>query len=70
MNASTAGLIPAGTIGGSIMNVGEEDGIFDGITIPPGVTISWGGVGMRDTYDEMPYDPTVGGTEFLIVYTS
>ena len=69
INTSTAGLIPSGTLNGTLMNIGEEDGLFDGVVVPPGVAISWGGVGMRDTYSEMPYDPTTGGTSFLIEYT-
>lgn len=69
LNTSTAGLIPSGTLNGTLMNTGEEDGLFDGVVIPPGISISWGGVGMRDTYQAMSYDPTIGGTNFLIEYT-
>lgn len=67
VTASGAGNVPVGTLRGSVMNVGNTAGVWNGQSLPAGVTIPWGEVGMRDTYQVMPYDAT--GTTFVIEYT-
>lgn len=62
------GAIPANSLRGSIMNIGNTPGVWKGALIPAGVTISWGEVGMRDYYEVMDYDAT--GTTFVIEYTT
>lgn len=70
-NVSTAtgvGSVPANSLRGSVMNVGNAAGVWNGQSLPAGVTIPWGEVGMRDTYGAMAYDAT--GTTFVIEYTT
>jgi hypothetical protein len=66
------GSVPAGSIRGSVINIGDEDGTWNGIIIPAGVSIPWGDVANRDTYGAIAYDPTLGGagTTFIIEYTT
>lgn len=53
---------------GSVMNVGSAPGIWNGISLPAGVSIPWDAVGNRDTYGAISYDAT--GTTFIIEYTT
>ncbi len=64
---SGAGSVAAGSLRGSMLNVGDADGIWNGQTIPPGVGVPWGHVGNRDTYAAITYDAT--GTTFVIEST-
>ena len=66
--SSTTGTVPAGTIRGSIMNIGSANGVWNGITLPAGVSVPWGEVAIRDTYNAINFDAT--GTTFLIEYTT
>lgn len=71
VNTSGSGSVPSGSIRGSVLNVGSSAGTWNGITIPAGVSISWGVVGQRDTYGAIAYDATTGGgTTFIIEYTT
>ena len=64
---SGSGNIPTGSIRGSVLNSGSAAGIWNGVSIPAGVSIPWGEVGNRDTYAQIDYDAT--GTTFVIEYT-
>jgi hypothetical protein len=66
--ASAVGFIPVNSLRGSVINIGNAPGIWNGIGIPPGITIPWGSVGVRDLYNQINYDAT--GTILLIEYTS
>lgn len=68
ITATGAGSVPANSLRGSVMNVGNAAGVWNGQALPAGVTIPWGEVGMRDTYGTMAYDAT--GTTFIIEYTT
>ena len=68
VTATGIGSVPANSLRGSVMNVGNTAGIWNGQSIPAGVTIPWGAVGMRDFYGIMNYDAT--GTTFVIEYTT
>jgi hypothetical protein len=67
-----AGNIPAGTLRGSVLNFGDEEGTWNGIDIPAGVTIPWGYISNSDPYQIINYDPTGpgAGTTFIIEYTT
>jgi hypothetical protein len=66
-----AGTIPAGTVGGSVINIGNEDGTWNSTTLPPGVSIPWREI-VGDSYTAISYDPTGPGTgtTFLIEYST
>ncbi len=68
VNTTTSGTIPAGTLRGSVLNHGSSAGVWNGVSLPRGVSIPWGDIFSRDTYDEIDYDAT--GTRFLIEYTT
>lgn len=68
INTSTTGNVPLGTFRGSVFNIGDAPGVWNGISLPAGVSIPWGEVGIRDTYGLIPYDAT--GTIFIIEYTT
>ena len=53
---------------GSVLNSGSAAGIWNGISLPAGVSIPWDTVGNRDTYAAIPYNAT--GTTFIIEYTT
>jgi hypothetical protein len=65
INDSLTGLIPDGTYGFSIANVGAAAGTVDGKSLPAGVTINFD-PGVNNTISGLPYDAT--GTVFLITY--
>lgn len=65
--ATGAGSIPVGSIRGSVFNAGSAAGVWNGISLPTGVSVPWEEVGNRDTYAAIGYDAT--GTTFLIEYT-
>ena len=70
INTTAAGTIPAGSYRGSVLNVGNKDGTFNGVVLPKGVGMSWDEV-KSDLYEEIAYDPTTsGGTTFIIEYTT
>jgi len=66
--ASAVGFVPVNSLRGSVINIGNAPGIWNGIGIPPGITIPWGSVGVRDLYNQIDYNAT--GTILLIEYTS
>lgn len=68
ISANASGSVPAGSVRGSVMNIGNTAGIWNGISLPTGVSIPWGEVGIRDIYAKIDYDAT--GTTFLIEYTT
>lgn len=72
VSTAASGSVPAGSIRGSVINIGDEDGTWNGTIIPAGVSIPWGDVANRDTYGAIAYDPTLGGagTTFIIEYTT
>jgi len=72
INTAIAGSVSLGSIAGSVLNVGDEDGTWNGTVIPAGVSIPWGHVANRDTYSAIAYDPTTPGTgtTFIIEYTT
>lgn len=67
ISATGAGTVPV-SIRGSVMNVGNAAGTWNGISLPAGVSIPWDAVGNRDTYATIAYDAT--GTTFIIEYTT
>jgi hypothetical protein len=68
ISTSTTGSVPALSLRGSVLNVGSAAGIWNGISLPAGVSIPWETVGNRDTYAAIPYNAT--GTTFIIEYTT
>jgi hypothetical protein len=68
VSATGAGSVPAGSMCGSAINIGEVAGTWNGISLPAGVSIPWTQIGPRDTYGAIAYDAT--GTTFIIEYTS
>ena len=68
LNVTAGGTVPAGSIRGSVMNVGTADGTWMGSVIPAGVSVPWGDVAVRDTYGALTYDGT--GTNLVIEYTT
>ena len=68
VSATGAGSVPAGSLRGSVMNVGSAAGTWNGISIPAGVAIPWDAVGSRDTYGAIAYNAT--GTTLIIEYTT
>jgi len=68
LSANAVGVIPAGSMSGSVLNAGNAAGTWNGISIPAGVSIPWGAIGNRDTYGAIAYDGT--GTTLIIEYTT
>lgn len=68
ISATGAGSVPAGSLRGSVINVGSAVGTWNGISIPAGVAIPWDAVGPRDTYGAIAYNAS--GTTFIIEYTT
>ena len=62
------GNIIPGSLCGSVFNAGSAAGIWEGVTIEPGITIPWLPIGNRDTYGIFNFNAT--GTEFIIEYTT
>jgi hypothetical protein len=67
VSATGAGTVPA-SMRGSVMNVGNAAGTWNGISLPAGVSIPWDAIGNRDTYAAISYDAS--GTTFIIEYTT
>lgn len=63
--SNVPGLVPDGSYGFSIANVGAAAGTVDGQSLPAGVTINFD-PGVNNTILGLPYDAT--GTDFLITY--
>jgi len=63
-----AGVVPKGTLRGSVLNQGNVDGVWNGINLPAGVSVPWGDIVLRDRYNAIQYDAT--GTTFVIEYTT
>lgn len=68
VSATGAGSVPAGSMCGSVINIGEVAGTWNGIPLPAGVSIPWTQIANRDTYGSIAYDAT--GTTFIIEYTT
>jgi PKD repeat protein len=68
VSTSTLGSVPAGSLRGSVLNVGSAAGVWNGASLPAGVAIPWDSVGNRDTYGAINFDAT--GTTFIIEYTT
>lgn len=68
VSATGAGSVPAGSMCGSVLNVGSAAGTWNGISLPAGVSIPWAQIANRDTYGVINYDAT--GTTFIIEYTT
>lgn len=67
ISTSTTGTVPV-SMRGSVINVGNSAGIWNGISLPAGVSIPWDAIGNRDTYGTIAYNAT--GTTFIIEYTT
>lgn len=67
VSATGIGTIPA-SMRGSVLNVGNTAGTWNGISLPAGVSIPWDAIATRDTYAAINYDAT--GTTFIIEYTT
>ena len=72
VNTSGSGTVPAGSLAGSVLNLGNEDATWNGVTLPAGVSLPWGNVANRDTYGAIAYDATTpgAGTTLIIEYTT
>jgi hypothetical protein len=68
VSTSGVGSVPAGSLRGSVLNVGSAAGVWNGASLPAGVAIPWDSVGNRDTYGAINFDAT--GTTFIIEYTT
>lgn len=68
ISTSTSGTIGSGSLRGSVLNVGNTAGTWNGISLPAGVSLPWDAIGNRDTYGAISYDAT--GTTFIIEYTT
>jgi hypothetical protein len=68
ISAVGVGSVPAGSLSGSMLNAGNAAGIWNGASIPAGVSIPWAPIANRDTYGAIAYDAT--GTTFIIEYTT
>lgn len=68
VSATGVGSVPAGSMRGSVINVGNAAGTWNGISLPAGVSIPWDAIANRDTYGTISYDAT--GTTFIIEYTT
>jgi uncharacterized coiled-coil protein SlyX len=67
-SSTGVGTVPAGSLCGSVLNVGNSAGTWNLVSLPAGVSLEWSAVGTRDTYGAIPYDAT--GTQFIIEYTT
>ena len=67
VSATGVGSVPV-SLRGSVMNVGNAAGTWNGISLPAGVSIPWDAIGNRDTYGVINYNAT--GTTFIIEYTT
>jgi hypothetical protein len=54
----------------SIANVGTANGTVEGETLAPGETINFDAGVLNNKFGTISYDPTTGGTEFLITWVS
>jgi hypothetical protein len=52
----------------SIANVGSANGTVEGATLAPGETINFDAGVLNNKFGIINYDPTTGGTDFLITY--
>ena len=68
LSANAVGVIPAGSLCGSVINVGSAAGVWNGTAIPAGVSIPWTPIGNRDTYGAITYNGV--GTTLIIEYTT
>jgi len=68
ISSTGVGSVPAGSLRGSVINLGNQPGIWNGVSLPAGMTIPWGDAGSRDTYNAIEYDAT--DTNFIIEYTT
>ncbi len=68
VNSSGVGTVPAGSLRGSVLNSGNAAGVWNGGSIPAGISIPWGDIFSRDTYGVIAFDAS--GTTFLIEYTT
>lgn len=66
--SSGAGSVPVGSVRGSVLNIGNASGTWNGVSLPAGVSIPWGAADNNDTYNTIAYDAT--GTTFVIEYTT
>ena len=64
--SSTTGTVPT-NVGGSVFNLGDADGTWNGVTLKQGVSMSWGSDG-NNLFDAIVFNAT--GTEFLIEYST
>lgn len=67
ISATGPGTVPA-SMRGSVINVGNAAGTWNGISLPAGVSIPWDAIGNRDTYAPINFDAS--GTTFIIEYTT
>ncbi len=52
----TAGTIPNGFYSYSIANIGNDDALVGGQTLPAGLSLTWTAAGERDTLNGLAYD--------------
>lgn len=67
VRTSALGTVPVGTIRGSVLNVGDANGSWNGIALDAGVGVPFGTMGEGDTYAVIPYDAS--GTTFIVEYS-
>jgi len=65
--SSASDSVPAGSLRGSVLNNGANAGVWNGVSLPAGVTIPWGDV-WQNTYGEITFNAT--NTQFIIEYTT
>lgn len=68
IRAVAAGNIPAGTISGSVMNVGTTNGTLDGTVVEPFESIPIPTLGKNETYGVIPY--VASATAILLIQYS
>lgn len=68
ISVTGAGTTPSNVFSISIANVGNADGLVDGVALPAGVSINYDGGGINNTVDAISYNAT--GTVFIITYLS
>lgn len=66
--SSGVGTVPAGSLRGSVLNNGNAAGVWNGASLPRGVSVPWGDIFSRDTYGAIAFNAT--GTTFIIEYTT
>jgi len=64
--ATGVGSVPAGSLRGSIYNLGPGTAVWKGATIPAGVGVPWGSANNNDTFVAHAYDAS--GTTLVIEY--